>query len=185
MTDFFDQEVHRGSLSMSLFSLLWPTTYVSEGKFFITLDGQSEKELKVGKSILVPDGTVAIWEHETSLANSSPSTWWRRASHSRRRSSRRQLCRWPQWNWNGTRCRDYSRVSSPSHCRPKTELNSTEHRRAGHRFGLKQLSDAVARAEHPGLDLSHLYSTRPSLKSIKNPLSRLDFHHRQRTRQGR
>ena len=32
--------------------------YVSEGEFFITLDGQSEKQLKVGKLILVPDGAV-------------------------------------------------------------------------------------------------------------------------------
>jgi len=31
---------------------------VSEGEFFITLDGQSEKQLKVGESILAPDGTV-------------------------------------------------------------------------------------------------------------------------------
>ena len=34
------------------------TGYVLEGEFFITFDGQSEKQVKVGESILVPDGTV-------------------------------------------------------------------------------------------------------------------------------
>src|SRR5262245_26374042 len=34
------------------------TGYVSEGEFFITFDGQSEKRLKVGDSIVTPDGTV-------------------------------------------------------------------------------------------------------------------------------
>jgi quercetin dioxygenase-like cupin family protein len=34
------------------------TGYVSEGEFFITLDGQSEKQLKVGESIAVLDSAV-------------------------------------------------------------------------------------------------------------------------------
>ena len=34
------------------------TGYVSEGEFSITFDGQSEKLLKAGDSILVPNGTV-------------------------------------------------------------------------------------------------------------------------------
>jgi quercetin dioxygenase-like cupin family protein len=34
------------------------TGYVAEGEFFITFDGQAEKQLKVGDSIVVPDGTV-------------------------------------------------------------------------------------------------------------------------------
>ena len=34
------------------------TGYVLEGEFFITFDGQSEKLVKVGEAILVPDGTV-------------------------------------------------------------------------------------------------------------------------------
>jgi quercetin dioxygenase-like cupin family protein len=34
------------------------TGYVSEGEFFITFDGQSEKLLKAGESIFVPNATV-------------------------------------------------------------------------------------------------------------------------------
>lgn len=34
------------------------TGYVSEGEFSMTFDGQSEKVLKPGESILVPNGTV-------------------------------------------------------------------------------------------------------------------------------
>jgi quercetin dioxygenase-like cupin family protein len=32
--------------------------YMLEGEFFFTFDGQPEKQLKVGESIIVPDGTV-------------------------------------------------------------------------------------------------------------------------------
>jgi quercetin dioxygenase-like cupin family protein len=32
--------------------------YVTEGEFFITLDGQPEKQVNAGESVLVPDGTV-------------------------------------------------------------------------------------------------------------------------------
>jgi quercetin dioxygenase-like cupin family protein len=34
------------------------TGYVLEGEFFVTLDGQSEKQLNAGDSLLIPDGTV-------------------------------------------------------------------------------------------------------------------------------
>jgi quercetin dioxygenase-like cupin family protein len=34
------------------------TGYVSEGEFWMTFDGQPEKVLKPGESILVPNGTV-------------------------------------------------------------------------------------------------------------------------------
>jgi quercetin dioxygenase-like cupin family protein len=34
------------------------TGYVSEGEFFITFDGQPEKQLKVGESMVTPNGTV-------------------------------------------------------------------------------------------------------------------------------
>lgn len=34
------------------------TGYVSEGEFSMTFDGQTEKVLKLGESILVPNGTV-------------------------------------------------------------------------------------------------------------------------------
>ena len=34
------------------------TGYVMEGEFFITLDGQPEKALKAGESVLVPNATV-------------------------------------------------------------------------------------------------------------------------------
>jgi quercetin dioxygenase-like cupin family protein len=32
--------------------------YVMEGEFFITLDGQPEKQVNAGESVLVPDGTA-------------------------------------------------------------------------------------------------------------------------------
>jgi quercetin dioxygenase-like cupin family protein len=32
--------------------------YVTDGEFFITLDGQSEKQVNAGESVLVPDGTA-------------------------------------------------------------------------------------------------------------------------------
>ena len=32
--------------------------YVTEGEFFITLDGQPEKQVNAGESVLVPDGTT-------------------------------------------------------------------------------------------------------------------------------
>ncbi len=32
--------------------------YVTEGEFFITLDGQAEKQVNVGESVLVPDGAA-------------------------------------------------------------------------------------------------------------------------------
>jgi quercetin dioxygenase-like cupin family protein len=32
--------------------------YVTEGEFFITLDGQPEKQVNAGESVLVPDGTA-------------------------------------------------------------------------------------------------------------------------------